>query len=104
VPRYVLPSMPCYCATEERTCTRDLAFAVCPHAISLVPKTADADTTAKKRHDFGTMVASKTGNLKAVMKVMGHRDVKTTMKYLHPEIDIVRALLNQDDAATEADA
>ncbi len=46
------------------------------------------------RHDFGTMVASRTGNLKAVMKVMGHKDVKTAMKYQHPEIDIVRAALN----------
>ena len=33
-----------------------------------------------RRHDFGTMVASKTGNLKAVMKVMGHRDVKTATR------------------------
>ena len=41
------------------------------------------------------MVASRTGNLKAVMKVMGHKDVKTAMKYQHPEIDIVRAALNQ---------
>jgi len=29
------------------------------------------------------------------MKVMGHRDVKTAMKYQHPEVDIVRAALNQ---------
>jgi hypothetical protein len=26
------------------------------------------------RHDFGTVVANRTGNLKAVMKVMGHKD------------------------------
>lgn len=50
------------------------------------------------RHDFGTVVASRTGNLKAVMKVMGHRDVKTAMKYQHPEIDIVREALNRDAA------
>ena len=53
------------------------------------------------RHDFGTMVASRTGNLKAVMKVMGHKDVKTAMKYQHPEIDIVRAALNQGGVATQ---
>jgi site-specific recombinase XerC len=41
--------------------------------------------------DYGTRMMKKTGNLKAVMKVMGHRDVKTAMKYQHPEIDIVRA-------------
>jgi hypothetical protein len=56
------------------------------------------------RHDFGTMVASKTGNLKAVMKVMGHKDVKTAMKYQHPEIDIVRAALNQGGAVAESGA
>lgn len=47
------------------------------------------------RHDFGTVITAKTGNLKAVMKVMGHKDVKTAMKYHHPEIEIVRAALNQ---------
>ena len=46
----------------------------------------------------------KTGNLKAVMKVMGHKDVKTAMKYQHPEIDIVRAALNQGGSAGRASA
>ena len=36
------------------------------------------------------------------MKVMGHRDVKTAMKYQHREIDIVRAVLNQGDVAKQA--
>jgi hypothetical protein len=30
-----------------------------------------------------------TGNLAAVMKTMGHRDVKTAMHYQHPELDVV---------------
>ncbi len=47
------------------------------------------------RHDFGTVITARTGNLKAVMKVMGHKDLKTAMRYQHPEIDIVRAALNQ---------
>jgi integrase len=47
------------------------------------------------RHDFGTVITARTGNLKAVMKVMGHKDVKTAMRYQHPEVDIVRAALNQ---------
>ena len=51
------------------------------------------------RHDFGTRVLKKTGNLKAVMKVMGHRDVKTAMKYQHPEVDIVRAALDAENGA-----
>jgi site-specific recombinase XerD len=56
------------------------------------------------RHDYGTRMMKKTGNLKAVMKVMGHRDVKTAMKYQHPEIDIVRAALNQGGSAGGANA
>ena len=47
------------------------------------------------RHDYGTRVLSNTGNLTAVMKTMGHRDVKTAMQYQHPEIDIVRAALTK---------
>jgi site-specific recombinase XerD len=35
------------------------------------------------RHDFGTRVLKKTGNLKLVMETMGHVDVKTAMKYQH---------------------
>jgi site-specific recombinase XerC len=51
------------------------------------------------RHDYGTRVMKRTGNLKAVMKVMGHRDVKTAMKYQHPEVDIVRAALDEEAAS-----
>ncbi len=54
------------------------------------------------RHDYGTRMMERTGNLKAVMRVMGHRDVKTAMKYQHPEIDIVRAALKEDERAREA--
>ena len=53
------------------------------------------------RHDYGTRVMRRTGNLKAVMKVMGHRDVKTAMKYQHPEIEIVRTALNYNSKANE---
>jgi integrase len=47
------------------------------------------------RHDFGTRVLKKTGNLKLVMQTMGQVDVKTAMKYQHLELDIVRTALNQ---------
>ena len=47
------------------------------------------------RHDFGTRVLKKTGNLKPVMQTMGQKDVKTAMKYQHPELDIVRTALNE---------
>jgi integrase len=46
------------------------------------------------RHDYGTRVLRETGNLAAVMKTMGHKDVRTAMRYQHPELDIVREALN----------
>jgi integrase len=51
------------------------------------------------RHDFGSRVYAKTGNLKAVMTVMGHKDVKTAMRYQHPDPEIVRAALDETDPA-----
>jgi integrase len=47
------------------------------------------------RHDYGTRVLSNTGNLAAVMKTMGHKDVRAAMQYQHPELELVRAALNQ---------
>jgi integrase len=52
------------------------------------------------RHDFGTRVLKKTGNLKLVMQTMGQVDVKTAMKYQHPELDIVRTALNETAPGT----
>lgn len=51
------------------------------------------------RHDFGTRVLSKTGNLKLVMATMGHKNVSTAMKYQHPKLEIVRAALNGSSVA-----
>ena len=56
------------------------------------------------RHDFGTRVLKKTGNLKLVMQAMGHVDVKTAMKYQHPELDIVRSVLNDTEPGAPAQA
>jgi hypothetical protein len=39
-------------------------------------------------------VLRETGNLAAVMKTMGHKDVRTAMRYQHPELDVVRDALN----------
>ena len=49
------------------------------------------------RHDFGTYLLRRTGNLKLVMDTMGHSDVPTAMKYQHPELTIVREVLNARD-------
>jgi integrase len=51
------------------------------------------------RHDYGTRVLNNTGNLAAVMKTMGHKDVRAAMQYQHPELEMVRAALNQGRAA-----
>jgi len=45
----------------------------------------------------------RTGNLAAVMKTMGHRDVKTAMHYQHPELDVVRAALDFGAAGETAE-
>jgi len=49
------------------------------------------------RHDFGTRVLTKTGNLPAVMKTMGHKDVRAAMHYQHPDLEIVRTALNRSN-------
>ena len=55
------------------------------------------------RHDYGTRVLTRTGNLAAVMKTMGHRDVKTATHYQHPELDVVRAALDYGAANESAE-
>ena len=47
------------------------------------------------RHAFGTTVYEETGNLAVVMKVMGHADVRTSMRYQHPILDPVRKAIDQ---------
>jgi integrase len=45
------------------------------------------------RHDFGTRVLQKTGNLAAVMRVMGDSDPPIAMHYQHP-LEVIRQGLN----------
>jgi integrase len=35
------------------------------------------------RHDFGTKLLRKTGNLKLVQKALNHKDIKSTLRYAH---------------------
>ena len=53
------------------------------------------ESCAEASHDCGGLAArralTKTGNLAAVMKTMGHRDVRAAMLYQHPELELVRA-------------
>ena len=46
------------------------------------------------RHDYGSFVLSKTGNLKVVMDLMGQRDYRSALNYQHHEVDVARELLN----------
>ncbi len=47
------------------------------------------------RHGFGTEMYRATKNLFAVMKVMGHATVTTTMKYQHQDIDEIAQVASQ---------
>ena len=46
------------------------------------------------RHDYGSFVLSKTGNMKVVMDLMGQSDYRTALKYQHHEVEVARELLN----------
>jgi len=52
------------------------------------------------RHDYGTRVLSNTGNLAAVMRTMGHKDVRAAMQYQHPDLEIVRAALSRTNGSS----
>lgn len=45
------------------------------------------------RHDVGTKILRRTGNLKLVQKVLNHSNIKTTVKYAHVHDDEVAAAL-----------
>lgn len=47
------------------------------------------------RHDFGTELLRRTGNMTLVMRVMGQKTIKAAMAYQHPELDQVRSVMNQ---------
>ncbi len=49
------------------------------------------------RHDYGTRVLTRTGNLAAVMRTMGHRDVRTATHHQDPELELVRAALDHEE-------
>lgn len=46
------------------------------------------------RHDFGTYTMEQTGNMKLVMKVMGHESYQAALRYQHPSIDKVSEIMN----------
>ncbi len=56
------------------------------------------------RHTFGTDLMQATGNVKLVMKSMGHIDVKTAMRYQHPETGQVGRFIDQRNAQRKSAA
>jgi len=51
------------------------------------------------RHTFGTDMLALSGDIVFVGKLMGHRNVNTTARYMHPSIGKAKELLNQRNAA-----
>jgi integrase len=47
------------------------------------------------RHTFATDMLAEGMNLAEVKELMGHEDVKTTMKYLHPDTSGAAAVVNR---------
>jgi integrase len=47
------------------------------------------------RHDYGTQMYRQTKNLIAVMRVMGHASLNTTMRYQHQDTDEVARATSQ---------
>jgi hypothetical protein len=45
----------------------------------------------------------RTRNVAAVVKTMTHRDLKTAMHYHHPELDVVRTVLDYGAASKAAE-
>jgi site-specific recombinase XerD len=44
-----------------------------------------------------------TGNIVAVSKILGHADIKTTMRYAHPEQSLIEALESLNQVFSERD-
>jgi site-specific recombinase XerC len=53
------------------------------------------------RHDFGTQMLQRTGNLALVMRVMGQTSTKAAMQYQHPDLEHIRLALNVERAKSE---
>ncbi|MGA9985453.1 MAG: site-specific integrase [Acidobacteriaceae bacterium] len=50
------------------------------------------------RHSFATDMLDRTGNIVLVGKMLGHRSVTTTQRYLHPEMKGLAELVNERNA------
>lgn len=46
------------------------------------------------RHTFGTRLLANTGNLSLVMRAMGHSSPQTAMIYQHPDLEVIRTVMD----------
>jgi integrase len=51
------------------------------------------------RHDCGTEVYRRTGNLALVMRVLGHKEPKTAMRYQLPDVHDMRRAMDAPDSS-----
>jgi hypothetical protein len=54
------------------------------------------------RHPFATDALGGTGNVAAVMRVMGHSKAETLMRYQYPELEQVRSAINKRNVTNAA--
>jgi site-specific recombinase XerD len=47
------------------------------------------------RHTMSTRIVNKGGNIKNAQHILGHTDERTTLGYLHPDMDSIRALMDR---------
>ncbi len=55
----------------------------------------EVGTLHKFRHTYGTRLVEKGTNIVTVQRLMGHSDIKTTLKYLNPEDALKRQAANR---------
>jgi integrase len=63
-----------------------------------IPRSIIISRLYAARHSYGTFVYQATKNVKVVMDSMGHSDVRTTMRYQHPELEQVRIAIDKRNA------
>jgi len=66
-------------------------------------KIADGVVLYSARHSFATDMLDRTGNIVLVGKMLGHRSVTTTQRYLHPEMKGMAELVNARNAMRAAE-